>query len=105
MDTSAQPPAAALATQPALVDWQRFFAMQQAAQDAFTPPQSELPYHLVSWLNGAEKDVPMPPNVFTDPTMTYYQPRLPPSWEMRCVDFQKPAPNAIVTPSDVPPFF
>jgi hypothetical protein len=105
MDTSAQPPAATLATQPAVVDWQRYFAMLQAAQGAFTPPQIELPGNLVRWYNGAYPDVPMPPNVFTDPTMTYYAPRLPPAWEMRNVDFQKPQSDVVVTPSEVLPFF
>jgi hypothetical protein len=97
MDKSAQPPAATLATQPAVVDWQSYFAMRQAAEQAFTPPQSELPGHLVRWYNGAYPDVPM--------RMTYYQPRIPPAWEMRCLDFQKPEPNAVVNSSEVLPFF
>jgi hypothetical protein len=105
MDTSAQPPAATLATQPALVDWVRHFAVQRAAQDAFTQPQSEVPGNLVRWYNGAYPDVPMLPNVTTDPTLTYHAPRIPPAWEMRCVDFQTPTPAAPINTSEVLPFF
>jgi hypothetical protein len=105
MDTSAQPPAATLATQPALVDWARVFATQQAAQNAYTQPQSEVPGNLVRWYNGAYPDVPMPPNVTTDPNLTYHMPRLPAAWEMRCADIQTPTPMVAINPSEVLPFF